>query len=709
MATIDISLIPHPTGAAASLAAQHSAPHPLRLYGGWFCPFVQRAWIVLVEKRIPHQYVEINPYKKEEVLLRLNPRGLVPTLAIGEEEEEEGEGEEGGRRPQGEKQRALYESTVICEYLDERFADEARHGPRLLPEGAYERARCRLWMHHVATRVVPAFYRLLQHTPDKGYAIGEARAELLGALREFAAEMAASGSGRDGPYFLGARFGLVDVMLAPWAKRLFLIDHYKPGGVGIPRRGERHPGGEGEEEVWARWHRWFDAVVERDSVRATWSDDDKYVEAYRRGHSCGITKIGRRNGRGPRPFEGKQRDGPDEFDFFDDFRVQGRQSHPKGKKSAKGGKGKGNRRKMGQEQSLALISDDTPPWTLAERSLDAVADLIKSGRVRRIAVMTGAGISTAAGIPDFRSPDTGLYANLAALDLPEPEAVFDLAFFRQNPRPFYALARELYPGARYRPTVSHAFVALLARRGLLHVLFTQNIDCLERAAGVPADLIVEAHGSFATQRCIDCRRPFPDDAMRAHVERGEAPRCGTAPGAGEGCGGLVKPDIVFFGEALPKLFFERSRAVQEADLVLVMGTSLQVYPFARLPNMAEEGVPRVLLNLERVGTFGTRADDVVIPLGEGRANEQRQIARAGPLFPGFAPLAARAPSRLYAPPPPPPPPPFPRQQKAYVPWDRDRNWACCGCGCANSRYEFLCWWCGAHSRGACCDDAREMV
>ncbi|KAL2168359.1 hypothetical protein VTG60DRAFT_7337 [Thermothelomyces hinnuleus] len=289
---------------------------------------------------------------------------------------------------------------------------------------------------------------------------------------------------------------------------------------------------------------------------------------------------------------------------------------------------------MGQEQSSILISEDTPPQTLAERSLTAVADFIKSGSVRRIVVMTGAGISTAAGIPDFRSPETGLYANLAALDLPEPEAVFDLTFFRQNPRPFYALARELYPGARYRPTVSHAFIALLARKGLLHVLFTQNIDCLERAAGVPADRIVEAHGSFATQRCIDCRHPFPDAEMRAFVEKGEVPRCervvatAGAGGKTERCGGLVKPDIVFFGESLPKAFFERSGAVQEADLVLVMGTSLQVHPFAGLPNMVEQGVPRVLFNLERVGSFGTRADDVMV-LGDCDAGVRKLAAALG--------------------------------------------------------------------------------
>lgn len=138
------------------------------------------------------------------------------------------------------------------------------------------------------------------------------------------------------------------------------------------------------------------------------------------------------------------------------------------------------------------------------------------------------------------------------------------------------------------------------------MLFTQNIDCLERTAGVPADLIVEAHGSFATQRCIDCKRPFPDDDMRKAVESARPALC-----AQKDCGGLVKPDIVFFGEQLPSTFFDNATVPQEADLVIVIGTSLLVHPFASLPRLAREGVPRLLFNMERVGDFGTRADDVL--------------------------------------------------------------------------------------------------
>ncbi|KAM3451843.1 hypothetical protein MY3296_004990 [Beauveria thailandica] len=262
------------------------------------------------------------------------------------------------------------------------------------------------------------------------------------------------------------------------------------------------------------------------------------------------------------------------------------------------------RSKMGQEESR-MVDESTPPQTLSERSITAVADYIKSGHVKRIAVMTGAGISTAAGIPDFRSPKTGLYNNLARLNLPHAEAVFEISYFKENPEPFYVLARELYPG-KFHPTVSHVFLSLLARKGLLHMLFTQNIDCLERAAGVPPEKIIEAHGSFATQRCVECKEEFPDDEMKTHVHNGDVPRC-----IDRSCNGLVKPDIVFFGEALPRAFSEQSHKAAMADLALIIGTSLQVYPFAGLPQMVRESIPRVLFNMEKVGQIGTRPDDVV--------------------------------------------------------------------------------------------------
>jgi NAD-dependent protein deacetylase SIR2 len=261
---------------------------------------------------------------------------------------------------------------------------------------------------------------------------------------------------------------------------------------------------------------------------------------------------------------------------------------------------------MGQENSHEQIDPNTPPRTLSARSLEGVAEYINDGKPKRIVVMTGAGISTSAGIPDFRSPDTGLYANLARLDLPFAEAVFDISYFRENPHPFYVLAKELYPGKFY-PTIAHSFIALLDEKWMLQMLFTQNIDCLERRAGVPGDKIVEAHGSFATQRCIDCKTAYPDDLMKKAVEQGEVPHCIVPQ-----CNGLVKPDIVFFGESLPEAFFKNRHVPAMADLVIVMGTSLSVQPFASLPQFASEGVPRVLINKEIVGDFGSRPDDVMV-------------------------------------------------------------------------------------------------
>ena len=108
----------------------------------------------------------------------------------------------------------------------------------------------------------------------------------------------------------------------------------------------------------------------------------------------------------------------------------------------------------------------------------------------------------------------------------------------------YVLAHELAPG-RFRPTLTHSFIRLLAEKGLLHTCFTQNIDTLERAAGVPPHKIIEAHGSFANQHCIKCGSSYPHDKIKKKIDEQEIPTCEK-----RGCGGYVKPDIVFFGESV---------------------------------------------------------------------------------------------------------------------------------------------------------------
>lgn len=233
--------------------------------------------------------------------------------------------------------------------------------------------------------------------------------------------------------------------------------------------------------------------------------------------------------------------------------------------------------------------------------LKIIASILKSKP--KVIFMVGAGISTGAGIPDFRSPKTGLYHNLQSLDLPYAEAVFDISFFKSNPKPFYTLAKELYPG-QYVPTKFHFFMKLLQDKKMLHRVYTQNIDTLERVAGVDGDYIVEAHGSFAENHCIKCQTEFSGDEFKKLVFEKKIPRCSK-------CKGLIKPDIVFFGEGLPERFFtqweddleELESASDGAFLTITAGTSLTVYPFASLPSEVPQNQKRVLVNKEKVGDF----------------------------------------------------------------------------------------------------------
>ena len=138
---------------------------------------------------------------------------------------------------------------------------------------------------------------------------------------------------------------------------------------------------------------------------------------------------------------------------------------------------------------------------------------------------------------------------------------------------------------------------------------------------MPEDKIIEAHGSFATHRCIECKSSYPDDLMRKAISKVEVPHCLVPQ-----CNGLVKPDIVFFGEALPEKFHKNRALPSVADLCIVMGTSLSVQPFASLPSFCSEGTPRLLINSERVGGLGSRADDVLM-IGDCDTGV-RELARA---------------------------------------------------------------------------------
>ena len=183
--------------------------------------------------------------------------------------------------------------------------------------------------------------------------------------------------------------------------------------------------------------------------------------------------------------------------------------------------------------------------------LDSICRGLKDGTFRHVVVMCGAGISTAAGVPDFRSPSAGLYFKLRKYDLPYPEAIFAGDFFRQNPRPFYSLVREIYP-QRLEPTDTHRMFKLLHDKGVLERVYTQNIDALEFLTGLPEEKVVEAHGTFQRSYCVRCKKGFDlawlKSAIFAPETNGGVPKCSD-------CGGVVRPDVVLFGEALPERFW----------------------------------------------------------------------------------------------------------------------------------------------------------
>ena len=269
---------------------------------------------------------------------------------------------------------------------------------------------------------------------------------------------------------------------------------------------------------------------------------------------------------------------------------------------------------------------------LPEFTLEAFATHLLEAPQRSVVVLCGAGISVAAGIPDFRTPGTGLYDNLAQYELPSPQAVFELSYFREHPEPFFRLARELWP-ENFSPTAAHHFIALLNAKGLLRRCFTQNIDSLETMAKVPPNLVVAAHGNFDGASCIETGEPVPIEEMREAIFDGaDGPRGWRA--LAERYGGLVKPNIVFFGEQLPSHFFQLAQEdLPGAHAIIIMGTSLKVQPFASLVTRADATTPRLLINRELVGT----ADDLVRAVGlidpmaisYGEAHNVRDVFCAG--------------------------------------------------------------------------------
>jgi NAD-dependent deacetylase len=210
-------------------------------------------------------------------------------------------------------------------------------------------------------------------------------------------------------------------------------------------------------------------------------------------------------------------------------------------------------------------------------------------RARRAVVFTGAGISTESGIPDFRSPGSGIWTKMAPIDFRDFVASAELR--REAWRRRFAMEGSWSDA---KPNAGHLAVAYLAQDGKVSHVITQNVDNLHQESGIPADRVIELHGNTRYAKCLDCGERMEIVDIRKHFEdKGEPPDCPA-------CGGIVKTATISFGQAMPELEMARAQeATMSCDLFLVLGSSLVVYPAAAFPLMAKRnGAKLVIVNRE---------------------------------------------------------------------------------------------------------------
>lgn len=217
------------------------------------------------------------------------------------------------------------------------------------------------------------------------------------------------------------------------------------------------------------------------------------------------------------------------------------------------------------------------------RSIHCAADIIRGAK--HITVLTGAGVSTPSGIPDFRSTKSGLWERV------DPFEVASLDSFRYHPEKFFNWIRPLARDMRSaQPNVAHLSLAHLEQAGLVKTVITQNIDGLHQRAGTKN--VLEVHGTFERMTCVSCYLHVPSQGhIEDYLEKGQIPRCPK-------CRNILKPDVVLFGEQLPaRTWLQAVEASKCCDVMIVAGSSLEVLPVAGLPMRAlDHGAHLILIN-----------------------------------------------------------------------------------------------------------------
>ncbi|RCK63646.1 NAD-dependent protein deacetylase HST1 [Candida viswanathii] len=244
------------------------------------------------------------------------------------------------------------------------------------------------------------------------------------------------------------------------------------------------------------------------------------------------------------------------------------------------------------------------------RTLEDALQLIENSS--KILVITGAGISTSLGIPDFRS-SKGFYSMVQHLGLSDPQEVFDLELFHIDPSLFYSIAHMILPPEKMFSPM-HSFIKVLETQGKLLRNYTQNIDNLESYAGIRKSKLVQCHGSFATASCVTCGFKINGEDIFEKIRAKEIPLCLLCTKRKNDIlkkdddyyfaesYGVFKPDITFFGEALPSNFHDHIREdILECDLLICAGTSLKVAPVSDIVDKVPEKVPQILINRDPIG------------------------------------------------------------------------------------------------------------
>lgn len=233
-------------------------------------------------------------------------------------------------------------------------------------------------------------------------------------------------------------------------------------------------------------------------------------------------------------------------------------------------------------------------FTESQSNVQLAAALLRSSKYA--IALTGAGISTPSGIPDFRSAGSGLWTRY------DPMEVASLSVFRYHPEKFFAWMRPLALGIiQAKPNPAHFGLARLEQAGFLRAIITQNIDGLHHRAG--SQRVLEVHGSLRTLTCIGCYRQYNAAGyIEPYLESGEIPRCPS-------CHHILKPDVVLFEEQLPiHTWLEAQEACDLCDLMIVSGSSLEVMPVAELPLRAVENEAALILINQTPTYIDERAD-----------------------------------------------------------------------------------------------------